>query len=65
MVTFRVNGRIAATVAVDAVPKVRIPVTAADVIADGTIGLTMASQGPAIGNLPARRGRGARCARSR
>ena len=29
----------------------RIPVTAADVIADGTIGLTMSSQGPAIDDV--------------
>ena len=51
VVTFRVNGRIARTVPSTLYAKVRIPVTAADVIADGTIGLTMASQGPAIDNV--------------
>ncbi|GAB3255105.1 cellulose biosynthesis cyclic di-GMP-binding regulatory protein BcsB [Nocardioides dilutus] len=50
-VTFRVNGRIARTVPSTLYAKVRIPVTAADVIADGTIGLTMASQGPAVGGV--------------
>ena len=51
VVTFRVNGRIASTVPSTLYAKVRIPVTAADVIADGTIGLTMTSQGPAIGDV--------------
>lgn len=48
VVTFRVNGRVALSVDSTLYAKVRIPVTAADVIANGTIGLTMASQGPAI-----------------
>ena len=51
VVTFRVNGRIAKSVPSTLYAKVRIPVTAADVIADGTIGLTIASQGPAIENI--------------
>lgn len=51
VVTFRINGRIARTVPSTLYAKVRIPVTAADVIADGTIGLTMASQGPAVGGV--------------
>lgn len=51
VVTFRVNGRIARTMPSTLYAKVRIPVTAADVIADGTIGLTMASQGPPVGDL--------------
>jgi hypothetical protein len=50
-VTFRVNGRVAHTVRSTLYAKVRIPVGAADVIADGTIGLTMESQGPAVGDL--------------
>lgn len=51
VVTFRINGRIAKSVPSTLYAKVRIPVTSADVIADGTIALTIASQGPAIQNL--------------
>ena len=51
VVTFRVNGRIAKSVPSTLYAKVRIPVTVADVVADGTIALTIASQGPAIQNL--------------
>ena len=51
LVTFRVNGRIARSIPSTLYTKVRIPVTAADVVADGTIGLTMSSQGPAIDNV--------------
>ena len=51
VVTFRVNGRIARTLPSTLYKKVRIPVTAADVVANGTIGLTMSSQGPAIGGV--------------
>jgi hypothetical protein len=51
VVTFRVNGRVAQSVPSALYAKVRIPVTAADVIADGTIGLTVSSQGPAIQDL--------------
>lgn len=51
VVTFRINGRIAKSIASTLYARVRIPVTAADVIADGTIGLTISSQGPAIQNL--------------
>jgi hypothetical protein len=47
-VTFRVNGRVARTVPSTLYARVRIPVTRADVIADGTIGLTMVSQGPPV-----------------
>jgi hypothetical protein len=50
-VTFRVNGRVARTVPSTLYAKVRIPVTPADVVADGTIGLTMAAQGPAVGGV--------------
>jgi len=50
-VTFRVNGRVARTVPSTLYAKVRIPVTRADVIADGTIGLTLASQGPTVGGV--------------
>ena len=48
VVTFRVNGRIAKTVDSTLYAKVRIPVTASDVVADGTIGLSISSHGPAI-----------------
>ena len=51
VVTFRVNGRVARTVDSTLYAKVRVPVTAADVIADGTIGLTISSQGPAVQDL--------------
>jgi hypothetical protein len=51
VVTFRVNGRVARTVRSTLYSKVRIPVTAADVIADGTIALTVTSQGPTIQGL--------------
>lgn len=47
-VVFRVNGRVAETVDSKLYTQVRIPVTAADVIANGTIGLTMSSLGPPI-----------------
>jgi hypothetical protein len=50
-VTFRVNGHVAHTVRSTLYAKVRIPVGAADVVADGTIGLTMESQGPAVGDI--------------
>lgn len=51
VVTFRVNGRITRTLPSTLYAKVRIPVTAADVVANGTIGLAMSSQGPAIGGV--------------
>ncbi len=51
VVTFRVNGRPARIVDSTLYRRVRIPVTAADVVADGTIALTMTSQGPAIGTI--------------
>ena len=51
VITFRVNGRIARTLPSTLYAKVRIPVTAADVVANGTIGLSMSSQGPAIGGV--------------
>jgi hypothetical protein len=51
LVTFRVNGRVALSVDSTLYAKVRIPVTAADVIADGTIGLSMTSTGPPIGGI--------------
>jgi hypothetical protein len=51
VVTFRVNGRIAKSLPSTLYAKVRIPVTVADVVADGTIGLTITSQGPAIQNI--------------
>src|SRR4051794_16172266 len=46
-VTFRVNGAVRKTVPSALYQKVRIPVEQADVIADGTIGLTMWTEGPA------------------
>lgn len=46
-VTFRVNGAVRKTVPSALYQKVRIPVAPRDVIADGTIGLTMATEGPA------------------
>ena len=46
-VTFRVNGAVRKTVPSALYQKVRIPVEQADVIADGTIGLTMSTEGPA------------------
>jgi hypothetical protein len=49
VVTFRVNGRVARTVPSTLYAKVRIPVSTADVVADGTIGLSMESQGPEVG----------------
>jgi len=45
-VVFRINGVVTKTVPSALYQKVRIPVDPADVIADGTIGLTMATQGP-------------------
>jgi len=51
VVTFRVNGRVARSVDSTLYAKVKIPVTAADVIANGTIGLTMSSQGPPIAGV--------------
>ena len=45
-ITFRVNGAVRATVPSALYQKVRIPVDPADVIADGTIGLTMTTEGP-------------------
>ncbi len=45
-VVFRVNGRVVETVPSALYQKVRIPVDPPDVIADGTIGLTMTTQGP-------------------
>jgi hypothetical protein len=46
-VTFRVNGAVRTTVPSALYQKVRIPVDPPDVIADGTIGLTMTTEGPA------------------
>jgi hypothetical protein len=46
-IVFTVNGQVVKTVASALYQKVRIPVDPADVIADGTIGLTMTTQGPA------------------
>ena len=60
VVTFRVNGRVAQTVPSTLYQKVRIPVDPADVIADGTIGLTMTTAGPGRRGRhlrPRRRGR--------
>jgi Bacterial cellulose synthase subunit len=51
VVTFRVNGRVVRTLPSTLYAKVRIPVTAADVVADGTIGLTMTSLGPPVADL--------------
>lgn len=51
VVTFRVNGRVARSIGSTLYKRVRIPVTAADVIADGTMSLTIASQGPAVQNV--------------
>ena len=45
-VTFRINGAVRETVPSALYQKVRIPVDPADVIADGTIGLTMTTEGP-------------------
>ena len=45
-ITFRVNGAVRETVPSSLYQKVRIPVDPADVIADGTIGLTMTTEGP-------------------
>lgn len=47
-VVFRVNGRVAETIDSTLYTKVSVPVTAADVIANGTIGLSMSTRGPAI-----------------
>jgi hypothetical protein len=46
-ITFRVNGAVRTTVPSALYQKVRIPVDPPDVIADGTIGLTMTTEGPA------------------
>ena len=46
-ITFRVNGAVRTTVPSALYQKVRIPVDPADVVADGTIGLTMTTEGPA------------------
>ena len=48
LVTFRVNGRVAEIVESSLYQRVRIKVAPSDVIADGTIGLTMASTTPPI-----------------
>ena len=45
-ITFRINGAVRETVPSSLYQKVRIPVDPADVIADGTIGLTMTTEGP-------------------
>jgi len=45
-VTFRVNGAVRRTVPSALYQKVRLPVEQSDVIADGTIGLTMSTEGP-------------------
>ncbi|MDX6373909.1 MAG: hypothetical protein QOD98_2897 [Nocardioidaceae bacterium] len=45
-ITFRINGAVRQTVPSALYQKVRIPVDPADVIADGTIGLTMSTEGP-------------------
>ncbi len=45
-ITFRINGAVRETVPSALYQKVRIPVDPADVIADGTIGLTMTTEGP-------------------
>lgn len=45
-VVFRINGQVVETVPSALYQKVRIPVDTPDVIADGTIGLTMTTQGP-------------------
>ncbi len=45
-ITFRVNGAVRESVPSSLYQKVRIPVDPADVIADGTIGLTMTTEGP-------------------
>jgi hypothetical protein len=50
-VVFRVNGRVAETVDSTLYTQVRIPVTRADVIANGTIGLTMSALGPPIDDV--------------
>jgi len=47
-ITFRVNGAVRTTVPSALYQKVEIPVTPADVIADGTIGLTLTTEGPAV-----------------
>ena len=45
-ITFRVNGAVRKTVPSSLYQKVRIPVDPSDVIADGTIGLSMSTEGP-------------------
>jgi hypothetical protein len=45
-ITFRINGAVRETVPSSLYQKVRIPVDPADVIATGTIGLTMTTEGP-------------------
>ena len=47
-ITFRVNGAVRKTVPSSLYQKVRIPLAPADVIADGTVGLTMSTEGPAV-----------------
>ena len=47
-VVFTVNGRVVEVVPSTLYQKVRIPVDPPDVIADGTIGLTMTTQGPVV-----------------
>ena len=59
-ITFRINGAVRETVPSALYQKVRIPVDPADVIADGTIGLTMTTEGPLQAGatcVPRRRGR--------
>ena len=46
-ITFRINGAVRTSVPSALYQKVEIPVTPADVIANGTIGLTMSTEGPA------------------
>ena len=46
-ITFRINGAVRKTVPSALYQKVRIPVDGPDVVADGTIGLTMTTEGPA------------------
>src|SRR3712207_5406654 len=48
-VTFRVNGAVRTTVPSALYQKVRIPLDPPDVIADGTIALTMTTEGPSTG----------------
>ena len=47
-VTFRVNGAVRKTVPSALYQKVRIPLNRPDVIANGTVGLTMTTEGPAV-----------------